>query len=108
MTAQEFHAKFDSLPSLSRRTMAEIVLGLYAEAGFSDLTSDQLSCSRSQWSGISKCLIEAHLIWIDHTDVNGTPHEFIHATAHDAADSDNTSFGNWLALQIDMKEYLSC
>ncbi len=85
--------------------MAEIIIGLYAEAGFSDLESNDLSCTQQQWSGIAKRLIKDHLIFIDEYDCNGRNNmDFIYSNVHNDMNEED---GSWDELQGEMRKFLT-
>jgi len=98
MNRTEFASKFEALPPLSKT-----IMGLYAEPGFSDVDASDLSCTSKQWSGVSKRLIEDDLIFIDRTDINNTPMEFIQCPVHS---DENDGNGDWEIIQKQMAAYL--
>ena len=82
---EEIKNTIESLPTLSRRAFDWIFDNRHPEDGFSDTTWDEVAngidAISSQISGVATKLVEAKLVWVDRTDVNGTPYDFVHIEA---------------------------
>jgi hypothetical protein len=104
MNTAEFYTKFNNLPTLSQRTMAQIITKLYAEPGFSDVSAEDLDLTPEQWSGVSKRLIADGLIFTEPVEGTGRPQwDAIYAPVHTYEAEDD---GSWAELQHRMTSLL--
>jgi hypothetical protein len=98
----------ETLPDFSRRVFVALVAALYAEPGFTDVTSVGIArVIDAAPQAVNAALAHLYAVGVaypDHTHVAGTRVEFVGATMHT---HDNERSGEWFAFRQEMEDELA-